>query len=279
MAGRTESGIAAQAQLVVVDANSRQVEVVVRVDVGLYLRGTVLDPTGAPAAKISVSASGGGAFANDNADQEGRFKLGPVPSGSFTLRAGSMRGPYAMSEDVHATAGDSDIVLRLRVGGSIHGRVVDTTRQPRECELTVARAEEEFGLMMTTSRNGVLDFTGLLPGTYTVSAKASDGSCGRRSGLIVRAGELIDDVEIVLEPGARLKLRYDGPERYGPYQILLDGVACSSDGAERGKDQVVIVPAGEIEVLWNSRDPKSKHSQKLTLRAGEEREVVWDGKP
>jgi hypothetical protein len=276
---KTDDAFAPLAQRVVIDASSRQVEVVVRVDIGLYLSGTVLDPTGTPVARMNVSASSAGTRVNENADQDGRFKLGPVPAGSYTLEAGSMRGAFAKSESVKANAGDADIVLRLRVGGVIRGRVVDATHQQRECELTLARADEEYGMMMTTSRDGALDFTGLLPGTYTVGAKTSDGLCGRSSGLVVRAGETIDNVEVVLEPGAHLKLRYDGTERYGQYQLFIGGTAHSADGLERGKDQVVVVPAGEIEVRWNARDPKTMHSQKVTLRAGEEREVVWDGKP
>jgi hypothetical protein len=278
---KTDTALAALAQPVAIDAGTHQVEVVLRVDIGLYLRGSVVDSAGAAVKQANVSAQSAGVwvYLNDNTDESGRFELGPLPSGSYTLEAENYQGSDAKSESVKATAGDADIVLRLRVGGAIHGRVVDAKGELRECELTLAREGEEFGFMMTASRDGKLAFDRLTAGTYAISAKTSDSLCGRRAGLVVRAGETLDNVEIVLEPGAHLKLRYDGAENYGQYQIQVAGIPCGGDGLERGKESLIVVPAGEIEVLWNSHDPKSKHSQKLTLRPGEERDVFWDGKP
>ena len=278
--GQAADAIAGLAQLVQIDPSSREVVVVVRVDRGLYMKGRVLDPSGAPAVDCDVSAHVDSAwvYVHAQTDASGRFTLGPLPAGSYALEAGGFgMGHHAKSESVQAVAGDSAIELRLRSGGEIRGRVVDATGKPRECELILA-AEGEKSFMMSGTRDGTLQFAGLLPGTYTVSARTGDGQCARRTGLLVRGGETIDGVEIVLEPGARLRVQYDGPERSSTYEVVVGGAVFTADGIERGKSVTVIVPAGEIEIRWGGTDGGAMRSQRLTLAVDEERKVMWTGK-
>jgi hypothetical protein len=50
------------------------------------------------------------------------------------------------------------------------------------------------------------------------------------------------------------------------------------DGVKRGTQKDVFIPAGEIEFCWLEQDLRVPRLQRITLTAGEEREVVWDGK-
>src|SRR6185295_6513656 len=56
--------------------------------------------------------------------EDGSFALGPLGPGRFTLRAMNS-GKFAPSDMVRAEAGQADVTLRLRAGGSFRGRVVD----------------------------------------------------------------------------------------------------------------------------------------------------------
>jgi hypothetical protein len=278
--GQAADAIPALAQLVQIDASSREVAIVVRVDRGLYMKGRVLDPSGAPAIDCDVSAHADSAwvYVHAQTDASGRFVLGPLPAGSYTLEGGGFgHGNHAKSESVQAVAGDSAVELHLRSGGGIRGRVVDATGKQRECELILA-AEGEKSFIMSGTRDGTIHFAGLLPDTYTVSATTGDGQCARRTGLLVRGGETIDGVEIVLLPGGRLRVLYDGPERSSSYEVVVGGTTFATDGIERGKTVTVIVPTGEIEIRWSAGDGGAVRSQRLTLAVGEERTVKWTGK-
>ena len=70
----------------------------------------------------------------------------------------------------------------LGLGLSAAGLVLVVARVARaacECDLTLARRDdEEEGWRMTSSRDGTLKFSGLLPGTYVDTASTPDGRIG-----------------------------------------------------------------------------------------------------
>src|SRR6185295_1675805 len=117
--------------------------------------------------------------------------------------------------------------------------------------------------------------------TYAISVRTDDGWCGRAMGLVVRAGETLRGVEIVVEPGATLKLRYLGQAAFANYTVSIEGVPCAVDGIQRGTVATVVVPAGKLEVRWSENPASGQYedSQPVTLAVGEEREMVWSGRP
>jgi hypothetical protein len=276
---RTADALCAVAQPVRVEPSSTQIDVVIRVDRGLYVSGTVLDAGDAAVQQcmVQLTMEDTGLFESGEPDASGHFKIGPLPAGECSLQVGGWNGKYAQTEPIRVRSGASDVVVRVHVGGSIRGRVIDASGQLRDAELVFSRAGEDDGWMMTSAFDGKVEISGLLPGTYALSA-TSGGSFGMRGGLVVRMGEALENIDVLLEPGARLKLRYNGARAFASFEILAAGLLVGGDGLERGTTATHTVPAGEIEVRWRSNlDPGSTKSQRFTLIPGEERELVWDG--
>jgi uncharacterized GH25 family protein len=276
---RTADAMAALAQVVEVEAGSLPREIVIRVDRGLYLSGTVVDPEGRPAPEISVWANSESALEhlNGKTDDAGRFRIGPLTAGSYAIQAGGFgHGLHAPSESLIVDAGASEITLHLRVGGAIRGRTLDAAGRLRECQIMLVR-EGEQGWTGKRSE-GSFSFEGLLPGAYVLNAQGSDGFCGRRTGLYLRAGTTLEGIDVVLEQGALLRLTFDGEQPHVGYAVYVDGTAFGSDGLERGREGTMTVPAGEIEVRWWNPKGELETVQRLTLSPGEERSVTWGGK-
>jgi hypothetical protein len=92
----------------------------------------------------------------------------------------------------------------------------------------------------------------------------------------VRAGETTASVDVVVRPGARLRLSHTAEERVLHTEIFFEGEFYWSDRVERGTSTTVIVPAGELEVRWQWG---SLGTQRVVLAPDEERGLAWDGKP
>lgn len=265
------------AQAVRVEEGASLLEVLLRVDQGMYLRGRVLDSDGTPAAQCSV-----GVFATEpphpyhsRTDEAGRFSFGPLPAGTYSLMAGVLGSGFPQTDPVLVTAGDTSIELRLPASGTIRARIVDVDGQLQSAESQIVPFGEEYGTWCA-SPDGTLETRGLLPGPYTIHARTSAGLCGRASGVLVRAGEATESVDIVVRPGARLKLSHAARERVLTAQVFFEDEFYWSDRLERGTSTAVIVPAGEIEVRWQWG---SLGTQRVVLAPDEERELAWDGKP
>jgi protocatechuate 3,4-dioxygenase beta subunit len=275
----TADAVAALAQPVGVEEGTVSSDIVIRIDRGLYLSGIVLDPDGQPAPEVSVSAHSQTAweYLNEQTDDAGRFRIGPLTAGSYALQAsGFGRGSHAPSESAIAEAGASELTLQLRVGASIRGRTLDAAGRLRECKLMLVREGEDSWTV--TKSEGEFSFDGLLPGTYALNAQGSGGVCGRRAGLYLRAGTTLKGIDVVLERGALLRLTFDGEQPHAAYAVFVDGTAFESDGLERGKEGTITVPAGEIEVRWWNPKGELQTVRRLTLAQGEERAISWDGK-
>jgi hypothetical protein len=213
---------------------------------------------------------------NGNSNDAGLFTVGPLPAGEYKLQAQSLFG-HANSEPLIVRAGDAGVVLRLQAGGIIRGRVVDAAGKARPANIAVANEGKGSVGSRTSTRDGNLQFKGLLEGTYSVSATTSDGLSGRRSGIVVAPGATVDGIEVVLTPGARLSVRYGGKTRVA-FEVLQDGVTFTGDQSVPDSPTVIVVPAGELEIRWYGRYPEVIHSERVSVTPGEMREVVWDGK-
>ncbi|HVS09676.1 MAG TPA: carboxypeptidase regulatory-like domain-containing protein, partial [Planctomycetota bacterium] len=273
---KTSDAIVGLAQHVKVEPGSDLHEVVIQVDRGLYLGGTVLDPDGRPAPTVSVSATATQVldYSGGYTNEAGRFRIGPLCAGVYVMEADGA-GQHAPSQGVTARAGDSDLVLHLRVGGTIRGRTSDAAGRPQRCEVLLAGEGEDHWVIRLSE--GTFSFEGLSPGTYALAARSADGLCGRRVGLVLRAGQTLEGVDLVLAQGARLRIGFTGQDHCG-YEIRVDGVSFFADGIERGTERTVAVPPGEIEVRWSDLDGSILKTQRLTLAQGEERSIGWDGK-
>lgn len=244
----------------------------------LYIRGTVLDPRGAPPAKASVRTRGehGSLRVSANADKTGAFVVGPLAPGRHTLRA-SARGWFADSDEIEADAGASGVTLQLKPGARIQGRVVDAaTGQGCSARVTCAGLAGETNWRTTqTTPDGTFQFGGLAAGRYSIAATTDDG----RTGCVRELEREVDvdaaEVRVAVTPGARLRVRYDGSKDLLLVEVEHDGVRFASDSVLAGGATLFHVPAGVVRV--RSKAPQSPDEWRVdtvTLPLGEEREFV-----
>jgi hypothetical protein len=258
-----------------------QIDLALVVDRRLALRGTVVDPSGAPVAQCHVFAhmSGARATANVDTDESGAFELANLPAGEWLASANMRHGEFAPSDEVRAAAGASGVVLRLRAGGSLRGRAIDArTRAPTPCEVTLAALDESLGATVSGSRDGTFALECLLPGSYVLSAKTTDLRFAHRR-VEVRAGVSIDTFELVLAPAAQVALHFSGAGSSANYSVSIKGDRIASGTLPPGASETCVVPAGTLEVRWSIAKTELEHSQSFSITPGETRELAWDGKP
>lgn len=250
-------------------------DIVLRVHRGLYIRGTVLTPSGELAPGTGVIGRGVGSWIDARTRDDGSFALGPLIPGRYSLLAHG--GQDADSEALLANAGDRGVVLRLRAGGSLAGRVVDgKTGEARAARITCAPTSGgDFDVMMTESNEDGFRIEGLVPGTYDITA-----STGMRAGVLrgvsLDAGSETSDLVVTLVPAALVRVKYAGSVGYMNYSAIADGVACGGDGIAPGGISEVVVPSGRIVIRY--RIPKAEPQEvELRLEVGEERELDLGG--
>ena len=269
------------AQAVELRDGTEQIEIALVVDTNQFVRGKVVDPADKPVAQCHVWAQidGGRAYANATSDENGAFELGPMPAGTWLLTANMHHGEFAPSEETRADTGATDVVLRLRAGGTLRGRVIDArTRQLTPCELSLAALDENFGGVVSGSRDGTFAFESLLPGWYVLSARTTDSRHAHKR-VEVRPGVSIDNLELVLAPAAQLTLRYSGAEGNAGYTVSINGDPIAYGTLQAGTAESCVVPAGTLQVRWNVFKTDREHTQSLTMAPGETRDVEWAGKP
>jgi hypothetical protein len=213
------------AEPLVVSDETAVLEIVVRVARGLCLQGRVLDSLDRPVSWAHVRAghTTGNAWVSAMADENGRFSIGPLIAGVWSLQA-MLPGHAAPSEIVESEAGRSEIELRMVEGGSIAGVVVDSgTGESCEVSIDIVPSDAAVkGYSSTGSGAEGFRFDGLAPGIYTVVADAGDGRIGVLSGVEILSGTHIEDMRIEIAPAAQLLVRYSGAAEYASFLIYRD---------------------------------------------------------
>jgi protocatechuate 3,4-dioxygenase beta subunit len=279
--GRSLAPFAGLAPLVDVPAGGGEFEIDLVVDHGLHLVGRVLLPDGGPAQRSHVLASlydsSTWAYLNGDVDAQGRFRIGPLVPGEWTLVAMvPPKEPFASSEELRVAAGTEGIELRLRRAGGAAGRVFEAqTKRPRAADLFLSESSGSTRILRT--EDGSFSFLGLLPGSYVLAARTEDGLVGRRSLSIEEGAEV--QLEIEVAPGARLVLRYLGEHAHSSYRIVAGGEQVAVGNVAKDAREIVVVPAEPLEVRWTELDPRYEESTQVALALGEERELVWRGSP
>jgi hypothetical protein len=273
-----QSSIAAFPEIVEVPAAASKVEHDIRVVRGLFIHGRVVDSTDSPEPHAFILASMNETkwFVNANGKEDGTFELGPLVPGEYLVHAMAVMREDASSEPISAKAGDTDVVLKLRAGGSISGRVVDSRTSdalPAEVVLCQQGPGAEYLSMQRTNEDGSFRSAGLPAGTYDVTARTIDGRIGRQLGIVVRAGAESADVVIELLPGAKLNIRYEATSGYGQMHVRCGDSLIAGDGIAAGSMKTVVVPAGHVIVELMS----PPQSQEVDLAVGEEKTVVLTG--
>lgn len=180
------------------------------------IAGTVVDASGVPVDEATVVAEPeAGRFTvaptTDVTDGKGRFDLGGLVAGAYTLRVtapGEEPDPNAPGDSV--TTGARDVRLVLPARAIITGRVVSGGRPVDAYALVVGSTPDQ---MLTTAPTGIRSpdgrfrKTGLRAGTYLISIVAQGTGRTTRTTSALRAGQTLDLGDIELPRGQRIRGR------------------------------------------------------------------------
>ncbi len=187
-----------------------------------WIRGRVLDSTGAPVPNAFVSAfsMGGGAAAKAMlrsryagwrlepvlTDASGEFALEGLPDGLYALRAYDRQGADVVLESVEL---GSQVEIEMPLPASIAGRVVvEGGTPPAQFALSVTSQEAGIGFQsMFHAPDGRFEIDRLPPGTYTLELSSAEGDASVRE-LELAPGEKLDDIELKLAGKLRLTGRF-----------------------------------------------------------------------
>ena len=252
---------------------SGDVEVVVHVDRGLFIRGRVLAPDGGVPQSASVQANGLDQplhFGLNLHPNEGTFDLGPLMAGRYRVRA--MGHAHAPSLQVEVRSGTEDVELRLQAGAKISGRLIAADGQSLPGQVSIARrAVEGGGVWMAQARANGFTMDGLDAGTYDVSAATSDGRVGVVRGIALGAGEIRTDVNVAVVPGGSVRVRHAGPARFVSISVLSNDVVVATDGVELEASRTFSAPVGKtiVRATYRKGGESEFVDREVEVRAGE----------
>lgn len=265
------------AMLIDVPDDAREMDVVVEVQRGLYIRGRVLDSSGAAAPDTSVTAGMDGKWWGMSAQSksDGTFAVGPLMPGKFQMIAQG-RGTDSDSAPLDARAGDSEVILKLRLGGIIEGQVVDASGAGCRAGISIsAQHVARFDMqLMGTQNDGTFKWEGLEPGAYDLVARLNDGRVAVARAVSLAAGAKVSGLVLTLEPGAKLRLRYTGPGAAPWFKVRSAGAVVVSDPLEKDKPSVVVVPAGKISIELRLEGDERVERRDLEIAPGDDKEIV-----
>ncbi len=273
--------VAPLAQPVRIEDGQASIDVTLRVDRGLYIRGHVVDAAGAPAIDARIHAaelerrlhSGG-----RTNDADGSFVIGPLARGTYTIFA-SRFARDADSEPHVATAGESGLVLHLRAGAEFSGQVLGEDGVGVSAMMSVCDRESSprQGRGMHTDQRGHFVIRGLSPGAFDVTATTDDGRIGRLERVGIAEGSTVKDVILRVAQGGRVRVRHTGPETAVNLEVLQNGALIQSSSAMRNMPVELIVPAGTVEIrALHVEGDRRTVERSVSVAVGETVDVVLE---
>jgi len=248
----------------------------------LYLRGKVVDPDGAPVEHSRVVAQQEGTLIYLDADvssEDGAFSLGPGLPGTYVIGAGVPGGDYRSSESIEVEAGDDDIVLQLRRGGVILGRVVDARSGedvPASIVASRARTGREFeGMSSCPEHQKTFELTSLEFEDYDIVATTADGRVGATRATARPRGEA-QEVVVNIDLGGTLAITCEQGNG-GTYEVWAGDVFFTMKSLPPSGRREVTVPVGEIWVEWRRRGERERRAHHAQVEAGQTLELVLGG--
>lgn len=282
--------LAPRAQLVPIPSGATEVEVVLRAGPGRWIHGKVVDPNDVAVAQAVVWARAADALGSPSTRTapDGTFALGPLAEGSFVVRA---QGRWGWTDSAESTvsAGARDVLLRLAPGATLRGRAIDRDSGVGCIATLYLGQPDQHGdpgrpdsggggarsAIASAGRDGSFEFRGLVPGTYDLLGRSSDGRVGFLPDVVVRLGESASPSVVILAPGGKLRIRHAGTSAWGRYTVLSQGKVLAEGSAKAGTSVLVSVPAGFLTVRF-STNGKPPEEREVEVSAGEvEMEVAF----
>jgi hypothetical protein len=273
--------VAPFARVVDIAAGEERREIDLQVDRGLTIRGSVLDSSGKPVhAFVNALIDSAAPTPGTQTSKDGAFVLGPLAAGRYEIRAMASplsKGGDSSSERVVANAGDENVVLRLRPGVVLAGRVIDERGDPARAAIAIAQpGSTTFGIhTLETKPDGTFRLANLDPGTFSIGASTADGRVGLIEKLALAGGEEATDLEVKLVPGGRIRVRYDGADPWGTIRILRGDTIVGMESLQKGASHEFSAPLGAVTVALRCyRLPRSEE-RAVTVQAGAVAEVAF----
>lgn len=192
------------------------------------IQGTVLDPSGKPAAKVRVEAraamiptAAGSATTKD----DGSFIIEHLAPLSYSLHVTDEQG-VGRVENVSI---GSNVTIRLVAPATVSGVVVDAEGNPAvSCRVVLQKKSTPdnapqplamFGNLLSRQQNarttdslGFFEFKNVEAGRYVVEAKSDTAGTGSSAEFNVAPGQTVNDLRIVLDPGSEFSGTVEGPQ-------------------------------------------------------------------
>lgn len=222
---------------------------------------------------------------------DGVVSFGGVGARAVTIRV-EAEG-YAPVANRLVTSGrrEQRIVIAMRAGAAVSGRITDTTGEPIAGARVIAEATSEPFPVIDPRRDGVVsgeDGTFRIPalaaGTYRLTASAADHATASSSPILVDGSTERRDIEIVLPAGARVRGSVTSatgePVAGADIRVVATGSVgwrsrrayTGSDGtfeirdlSRRGFDVVASHHLGSSEIIRVDLSDRTEASVELTL--------------
>jgi hypothetical protein len=200
---KTVSGVAVVA--------GNQYTVNVPIDPSGIISGRVTSlTTGAPISGATVSATAGSSFGFATTNQTGYYRITDgLATGSYTLFA-SYGGGFATMTGVSVTQGQETSNVNLQItllpSGTISGRVTNSTSSPLSGAYVSAVGLTGSGSAFTDDSGNYIINTGLLTGTYNVTAEATGYVTQTQTGISVTISQATSNVnfQMAATPSGRI---------------------------------------------------------------------------
>jgi RNA polymerase sigma factor (sigma-70 family) len=250
---------------------------------GLYIEGRVVAPGALPThLVVMASMEAFHAMVQGSEVVDGRFRLGPLMPGTYTVGARSAsRGDqsFAPSDDVEARAGATGVELALRLGVRIEVRAIDAADgNAVDAKFTVSRLNggwygNSYGARATFLTDG------LEPGVYCALALAPDGRVGVVDRFTAESSTELTAVTVPIDVGGTLTVT--GPDRDGIRDVYVMRDECVLDlhRLQQGERASSVLPPGRYRVGVVARQrgegqpawvDRFDTEQAVEIRAGEE---------
>ncbi len=204
----------AAGRVATVRAAAGEEKALLRLAAGLTLRGRVVGGAGrrAPIGAFTLVAAAAGAEATTLrqalvADPEGRFELGGLVPGSYTVSASA--AGFAPAEVTVALPAREEVELALPLGGSLSGVVSSVSGAPlADARVTLERLRPLGSLVApsvastTTDEAGRFELRGLPAGTRAVLVAAYRHAPRLLGGLAIEEGRALGPLRVTLTPSA-----------------------------------------------------------------------------
>jgi protocatechuate 3,4-dioxygenase beta subunit len=265
------------------NVDARSGPLTITVDRGVEVSGRVTYTDGKPLTiQAGVTMDANGTPITEMTDDSGAFTLHGVPKGKVSLRAAIFQGGRLNGPTKEITAPAANVVLTLPRGGHVTGHVVDSSSGApiTDFEIGTQRAMGfQFASTNTThSDDGSFTLTDVMPGRVEITASA-EGYVRGSAGIEVAEGQSIDNVEVRLDRGARVRGKVtstDGQPLPGAMvSVVEQGMRRPGGAADRattdadGMYELSSVPPGDRNIAF-SKDGFVSVTKSVATTAGKE---------